>query len=176
MAARPSVNLSPSQLHLSDLPSTVRAVLAQSGLPNNLLELEVTEDSVLADETQAIGLIRALQEIGVRLAFDDFGTGYASLSHLKKFRLDVLKIDRSFVMGMLHDPDDLAIVGATVALGKQLGLSVIAEGVEDADTADMLRRLGCNEAQGYYFGKPMPAADFTQMLQKPSIAVTNAAA
>ena len=107
---------------------------------------------------QALRNIRAIQNLSVRMAFDDFGTGYASLSYLKKFRLDVLKIDRSFVMGLGQSSD--AIVSAAIALGKQSGLSVIAEGIEDPPTADVLRRMGCSEGQGYLFGKPMPASEF----------------
>jgi len=92
--------------------------------------------------------------------FDDFGTGFASLSYLKKFPLDGLKIDRSFVHGLLVNPDDAAIVSSTVGLARQLGLSVIAEGIEDRATADFLVSMGCGEGQGYFFGKPMPASEF----------------
>ena len=92
--------------------------------------------------------------------FDDFGTGYASLSYLKKFPLDGLKIDRSFVFGLLANPDDAAIVSSTIGLSKQLGLSVIAEGIENRATADFLVSMGCEEGQGYFFGRPMPADEF----------------
>ena len=92
--------------------------------------------------------------------FDDFGTGFASLSYLKKFPLDGLKIDRSFVLGLLANPDDAAIVSSTIGLSKQLGLSVIAEGIEDRATADFLISMGCGEGQGYFFGRPMPASEF----------------
>ncbi len=166
---RIAVNLASSQLQSADLPATVRAALASSGFSPNQLELEVTEDSVIADEEQALDAIHTIQKAGVRLAFDDFGTGYASLSYLKKFRLDVLKIDKSFVMGLNSSPDDMAIVGATLAISKQLGLSVIAEGVEDAAIADTLRRLGCAEAQGYYYGKPMPAPEFEQKMLQAAV-------
>ncbi len=103
---------------------------------------------------------KRIQDLGVRIVFDDFGTGYASLSYLKKFPLDGLKIDRSFVRDLLINSDDAAIVGSTVGLSRQLGLSVIAEGIEDRATADFLLRLGCEEGQGYFFGRPMPVADF----------------
>ena len=96
--------------------------------------------------------------------FDDFGTGYASLSYLKKFQLDGLKIDRSFVLGLLADHDDAAIVGSTVGLARQLGMSVIAEGIESRAIADKLLSMGCEEGQGYFFGKPMPARDFETRL------------
>jgi EAL domain-containing protein (putative c-di-GMP-specific phosphodiesterase class I) len=103
-----------------------------------------------------------IQELGVRVVFDDFGTGYASLSYLKKFPLDGLKIDRSFVTDLLADSDDAAIVGSTIGLSKQLGLSVIAEGVENRATADLLASMGCEEGQGYFFGRPMPAQAFEE--------------
>ncbi len=99
-----------------------------------------------------------IQKLGVRMVFDDFGTGYASLSYLKKFPLDGLKIDRSFVLDLLADSDDAAIVSSTIGLSKQLGLSVIAEGIENRATADLLASMGCEEGQGYFFGRPMPVA------------------
>jgi diguanylate cyclase (GGDEF)-like protein/PAS domain S-box-containing protein len=157
---RIGVNLSPSQLQSGDLAQTVAHVLARTGLTATSLELEVTEDILLHDEQGALDTFLRIQELGVRIVFDDFGTGYASLSYLKKFPLDGLKIDRSFVFGLLGNPDDAAIVGSTVGLSKQLGLSVIAEGIENQATADLLARMGCEEGQGYYFGRPMPAQDF----------------
>ena len=157
---RVAVNLSPSQIQSPGLPGFVAAILATTGLPPSLLELEVTEDCVLADEDYALEMFREIQALGVRLAFDDFGTGFASLSYLQKFPLDVLKIDKSFVIGLGTSERDMAIVSGMIALGKQLGLSVIAEGVEDRPTADLLMRLGCGEGQGYFYGRPMPASDF----------------
>jgi EAL domain-containing protein (putative c-di-GMP-specific phosphodiesterase class I) len=106
--------------------------------------------------------------LGVRVVFDDFGTGYASLSYLKKFPLDGLKIDRSFVLDLRADSDDAAIVGSTVGLSKQLGLSVIAEGIENRATADLLVSMGCEEGQGYFFGRPMPAQAFEEQFLKPA--------
>jgi EAL domain-containing protein (putative c-di-GMP-specific phosphodiesterase class I) len=105
-------------------------------------------------------IFRRIQELGVRVVFDDFGTGYASLSYLKKFPLDGLKIDRSFVLELVADSDDAAIVGSTIGLSKQLGLSVIAEGIENRATADLLVSMGCQQGQGYFFGRPMPAQAF----------------
>ncbi|OCK55087.1 EAL domain-containing protein [Bradyrhizobium sp. LMTR 3] len=157
---RIGVNLSPSQLESGDLAVSVAQVLASTGLSPTSLELEVTEDILLHDEQGALNTFLEIQELGVRLVFDDFGTGFASLSYLKKFPLDGLKIDRSFVLGLLTNPDDAAIVSSTIGLSKQLGLSVIAEGVEDRATADFLVRMGCEEGQGYFFGKPIPARDF----------------
>jgi EAL domain-containing protein (putative c-di-GMP-specific phosphodiesterase class I) len=137
-------------------------VLEITGLTASLLELEVTEDILVVDAQRALEIFLAIQDLGVRIVFDDFGTGYASLSYLKKFPLDGLKIDRSFVMEMRADSDDAAIVGSTIGLSKQLGLTVIAEGIENRATAELLASMGCREGQGYYFGRPMPAAEFEQ--------------
>lgn len=157
---RIGVNLSPSQMESGGLAISVAQVLANTGLSPTSLELEVTEDILLHDEQAALNTFREIQELGVRLVFDDFGTGFASLSYLKKFPLDGLKIDRSFVLGLLTNPDDAAIVSSTIGLSKQLGLSVIAEGIEDPAAADFLVRMGCEEGQGYCFGRPMPASEF----------------
>jgi len=159
-SVRISVNLSPSQLQSGDLADAVTKVLAVTGLTPSLLELELTEDILLFDEKRALETFFRIQELGVRTVFDDFGTGYASLSYLKKFPLDGLKIDQSFVFDLLTDSDDAAIVGSTISLSKQLGLSVIAEGIENRATADFLMRMGCEEGQGYYFGRPTPAPAF----------------
>ncbi|UFZ04057.1 EAL domain-containing protein [Bradyrhizobium ontarionense] len=159
---RVGVNLSPSQFQSGDLAAFVGKLLTATGLSPGLLELEVTEDILLHDEPGVLQTFNRLQALGVSLVFDDFGTGYASLSYLKKFPLDGLKIDRSFVRDVLTQADDAAIVGSTVSLSKQLGLSVIAEGIENQATADFLLRLGCEHGQGYHFGRPMPAADFAR--------------
>ena len=168
---RIGVNLSPSQFESGDLAVSVAQVLAGTGLSPTSLELEVTEDILLHDEQGALKTFLEIQELGVRLVFDDFGTGFASLSYLKKFPLDGLKIDRSFVLGLLTDADDAAIVSSTIGLSKQLGLSVIAEGIEDRATADFLVRMGCKEGQGYFFGRPMPASEFeAKFLTAPAAA------
>jgi len=169
---RIGVNLSPSQFRTGDLATSVAHALAQTGLSPTSLELEFTEDILLHDEQGALNTFLKIQELGVRIVFDDFGTGFASLSYLKKFPLDGLKIDRSFVFGLLGNPDDAAIVSSTISLGKQLGLSVIAEGIENRATADFLISMGCEEGQGYFFGRPMPASDFeAKFLAAPAIAI-----
>jgi EAL domain-containing protein (putative c-di-GMP-specific phosphodiesterase class I) len=179
---RLGVNLSPSQFQSGDLAATVAAILEDSGFSPSLLELEVTESILLEDDERALEIFRKIQNLGVQLAFDDFGTGYASLTYLKTFPLDRLKIDKSFVGKLVANPDDMAIVGATIGLGKLLGLSVIAEGIEDRATADLLSSRGCEEGQGYYFGHPMPAAEFERRflskdaLATPAIAVAAASA
>ena len=158
---RVGVNLSPSQLHSGDLARNVAGVLDATGLTASLLELEVTENILLLlDEARVLDTFRKIQQLGVRIVFDDFGTGYASLSYLKKFPLDGLKIDKSFVFELLTDSDDAAIVNSTVGLSRQLGLSVIAEGIESRASADLLLSMGCEEGQGYFFGRPVPARQF----------------
>lgn len=159
---RIGVNLAPSQLQSGDLVGLVRRTLAETGLTPQLLELEVTEDILLADSQKAPDVFRGIQALGVRVVFDDFGTGYASLSYLRDYPLDGLKIDRSFIMELQPDSQDAAIVGATIGLAKHLGISIIAEGIEDENRADMLLQMGCAEGQGYYFGRPMPASTFEE--------------
>lgn len=179
---RVGINLSPSQFLLGDLPRTVERVLRDTRLPAEYLELEVTENILLADDESAIRTFREIRELGVRVAFDDFGTGYASLSYLKKFALDVLKIDKSFICDLRSGTHDAAIVRSTISLGRQLGMAVIAEGIEAAETADILRSMGCDEGQGFYFGKPMPAKDFEKQFLmgahrgRPSMPVERTAA
>jgi diguanylate cyclase (GGDEF)-like protein/PAS domain S-box-containing protein len=161
-AVRIGVNLGPSQLQAGDLASTVAMVLASTGLSPALLELEVTENILLAEDDKVVETFARIRAQGIRIVFDDFGTGYASLSYLKKFPLDGIKIDKSFVGQLRAGSDDAAIVDATISLSRQLGLSIIAEGIEDRGTADLLAHMGCREGQGYYFGRPMTAADFEQ--------------
>jgi diguanylate cyclase (GGDEF)-like protein/PAS domain S-box-containing protein len=169
---RIGVNLSPSQFRSGDLATSVAQALARTGLSPTSLELEFTEDILLHDEQGALNTFLKIQELGVRIVFDDFGTGFASLSYLKKFPLDGLKIDRSFVFGLLANPDDAAIVSSTIGLSRQLGLSVIAEGIENRATADFLVSMGCEEGQGYFFGRPMPARDFeAQFLVATAVAI-----
>ncbi|MBI5318795.1 EAL domain-containing protein [Bradyrhizobium sp.] len=163
---RVGINLSPSQLQSGDLARTVAEVLAATGVTPSLIELEVTEDILLTDEQRVLDTFLRIQKLGVRLVFDDFGTGFASLSYLKKFPLDGLKIDRSFVRDLLTDSDDAAIVSSTISLGKQLGLSVIAEGIENRATAELLATMGCEEGQGYFFGKPMPVAALEEQFEQ----------
>lgn len=157
---RIGVNLSPSQFSDGDLCDEVADVLAVTGLPPALLELEVTEDILLEDAEGVLSIVHRLQKLGVRMVFDDFGTGFGSLSYLKTFPLDGLKIDRSFVRDLIANSNDAAIVRSTISLGRDLHLSVIAEGIEDSDTAEMLALMGCQEGQGYFFGRPCPAAEF----------------
>ena len=164
---RVGVNLSPSQFQSTDLATEVAKILGVTGLTPALLELEVTEDILLLDEQKVLDTFLRIQALGVRIVFDDFGTGYASLSYLKKFPLDGLKIDKSFVLELLAGSDDAVIVGSTIGLSKQLGLSVIAEGIENRATADLLVSMGCEEGQGYFFGRPAPAQAFESQFLAP---------
>lgn len=158
-----AVNLAPSQLHSNDLAKTIDSALKESDFPPSRLELEVTED-ILIDDERAVDIFREIRKLGVRILLDDFGTGYASLSYLKKFPITGLKIDRSFVSQLRSDIDNAAIVSSTIGLSTLLGLSVVAEGIEDRGTANLLAQMGCKQGQGYFFGRPMPAAEFEQKL------------
>jgi diguanylate cyclase (GGDEF)-like protein/PAS domain S-box-containing protein len=173
---RVGVNLSPSQVLSGSLAANVRAALALTRLSPCWLELEVTEDIILADADKARAMFREIQELGVRLVFDDFGTGYASLTYLKQFPLDGLKIDRSFVAELTPGSGDAAIVSSTIELSQKLGLDVIAEGIEDDATARLLIAMGCHEGQGYFFGRPTPAAEFEAKFLARVVDVAPAAA
>ena len=159
-----SVNLSARQFMQPDLVDQVAAILGDTGLPAELLELEITE-SVLMDQTEAgTRALRALRELGVQLVLDDFGTGYSSLSYLKHLPLDTIKIDRSFVNGLDDDDANLPIVKAVIALAHGLGIDVVAEGIETAAQLARLRTLVCDRGQGFFYARPMPAADLGPML------------
>ena len=162
---RVAVNLSPRQLADPGLVAEVRRVLDASGLAPRYLELEVTESSVMHNVERALEVLTGLHEMGVHLAIDDFGTGYSSLAQLKRFPIDTLKVDRSFIRELPHDTEDMAIAEAILAMGRTLGLRVVAEGVETSDQRDFLRKRQCDEMQGYLFSKPLPADDFAQFLR-----------
>jgi diguanylate cyclase (GGDEF)-like protein/PAS domain S-box-containing protein len=159
-----AVNLSAQQLR-TNLVDEVSSLLVRYQLPNDLLELEITESMVMRNANEVIDMLRALDFLGVPMSLDDFGTGYSSLSYLKRFPIKKLKIDQSFVRSIPKDADDIAITRAIIALSKSLGLKVIAEGVETRDQLDFLRREGCDEIQGYLFSRPVPAEEFVEMLK-----------
>jgi diguanylate cyclase (GGDEF)-like protein len=162
-----SVNLSGRQIAQSDLVPVVANVLADTGLPPSALVLEITESVLMRDAEYAINVLRALKDLGVRLSVDDFGTGYSSLSYLKKFPVDVLKIDRSFVDGLGTDGDDSAIVRAIISLAESLGLETVGEGTETLIQVKALEELGCNKAQGYLFSRPLAPSALTDALLAP---------
>lgn len=153
---RIAVNLSPRQLHRADLPALVLEVLMATGLAPHRLELEITETALFDDFDRALDSLRRLKGLGVRIAMDDFGTGFSSLATLHSFPFDKLKIDRSFVKGIHIDDRATAIVRAVLGLGHSLGLPVVAEGVETDEQLDFLRLEGCAEVQGFGIGRPAP--------------------
>jgi diguanylate cyclase (GGDEF)-like protein/PAS domain S-box-containing protein len=159
---RVSINLFAAQFRADDLPTTVAAALTRHALPADAIELEITENIVLDQVALVLPQLQALRTLGVALAFDDFGTGYASLNMLKSYPIDHIKIDRSFIQAMLESPHDRAIVTSLIALSHQLDLKVIAEGIETDEQRSFLASHACEEGQGYFFGKPMPAALLTE--------------
>ena len=169
---RIGVNLFASQLSDESLLGDIEDALQASGLPTELLELEITEKVALNFESASV--LRRIHEKGVKFAFDDFGTGYASLSCLRRFPLARIKIDRSFVCKVTDDAGDAAIVRSLIAVAHNLGLEVIAEGVETSAQADFLIDEGCEEAQGYLYAKPLPAAEFEAYLRTARLASQDA--
>lgn len=163
---RMGVNLFGAQLRTPTFYEDVAVALSKAGLRSELLELEITETTVLGLEDDVVSPLIRLRDLGVKIAFDDYGTGFASLSLLKRYPLTRLKIDRQFVSELETNPDDAAIVKAVLALGRSLGLEVIAEGIETVEQASILKAFGCQEAQGYLFGKPMPKSEFKALLAR----------
>jgi diguanylate cyclase (GGDEF)-like protein/PAS domain S-box-containing protein len=169
---RVGVNLFGTQFRTDDLAADVEAMLARTGLAPEALELEITENIILSHDDAIIKPLTRLRAKGVAVAFDDYGTGYASLSLLKRFPITRLKIDQSFVRTMCSSPEDEAVIGAILYLGQRFNVDVIAEGIETEPQADALIALGCTEGQGYLFGKPMSAPDFTARFIAPKAALT----
>jgi EAL domain-containing protein (putative c-di-GMP-specific phosphodiesterase class I) len=145
-------------------PDTVASALAASGLPGDMLSIEITENTVMADPDRAVEVLRRIRALGITTAIDDFGTGYSSMAYLKILPVDEIKVDRSFVRDMASDPSNYVLVESTVDLGHNLGLVVVAEGVEDDSTVQALHDVGCDVAQGYHFARPLSAGDFTAYL------------
>jgi diguanylate cyclase (GGDEF)-like protein len=161
-----AVNLTIPDLLDLELPDRIAALLEETGVAPEQLELEITETTILADPFRVRQVLTRLNEMGLGLAIDDFGTGYSSLAYLKRLPVQTIKIDRSFVSGMCDDPSDATIVRSTVDLGKNLGLAIVAEGVESQEIWDALRALGCSLAQGYFIGRPMPAEALVSLLDR----------
>ncbi|MBI4492094.1 MAG: diguanylate cyclase [Chloroflexi bacterium] len=159
-----AVNLSMRNLHDPQLPDMIAALLAAWAVPPANLELEITESAVMADPTRAMQVLTRLREMGLQIAVDDFGTGYSSLGYLKRLPVDELKIDKSFVLQMAQDENDAAIVRSTIGLGHDLGLAVVAEGVEDQASWNLLASLGCDSVQGYHMSRPLAPDDLQQWL------------
>ena len=166
-----SVNLSVRQLTDINMPRDVAALLADFQLPASVLTLEVTESTIMADPSRTLHVLRMLADIGIDLSIDDFGTGYSSLAYLRRLQADELKIDKSFVLGMSRNSNDAVIVRSTIELGHNLGLRMVAEGVEDAETWRLLRSLGCDVVQGYHLSRPLPPAQITEWLSERKLRV-----
>jgi len=159
-----AVNLSPLLFLGDDVVERILAVLDEIGLPPTQVELEITETVFLGDGTRAVSILAEFKARGFRLAMDDFGTGYSALSYLRRFPLDIIKIDRSLVTGLEQEEEVAMIARAAISLGKSLHKTVVAEGVENAAQFDFLRRNGCDEFQGYLLSRPLPAAQITALL------------
>jgi EAL domain-containing protein (putative c-di-GMP-specific phosphodiesterase class I) len=162
---RMAVNISPRQFKDHNLTRDIAAALEQSGMAPGLLQLEITEGVIMHDVNQAVRQLHAIKEMGVRLAIDDFGTGYSSLAQLKRLPIDTLKVDRSFIREIPSDPDDKAITEAVIAMGKTLGVTVVAEGVETPEQHEFLSSRACNELQGFLYSKPCHPDALAELLR-----------
>ena len=160
-----AVNISPRWLQHGDLTDTVLRMLAEYRVPPELLRLEITESAILADPEDTLPLLIRLRDMGVGLSLDDFGTGYSSMTHLRQLPVDEVKVDRAFVQAMTTTPEDAVIVRAAIGLGHDLGMAVVAEGIEDVETLAEVVASGCSLAQGYYFSVPLPADDLAAWAQ-----------
>jgi EAL domain-containing protein (putative c-di-GMP-specific phosphodiesterase class I) len=167
-----AVNLSPRQFADERLLHDVDDALAVSGMSPVLLQLEVTESMVMRNVSRAVKILDAIQSRGIRLAIDDFGTGYSSMSLMKHFPIDTIKIDRSFVRDLAEDSEDQAISRAIINMGKALGMTVVAEGVETAEQQTFLRDHACDEMQGYLFSKPLPPQQLATLLRSAPVLVS----
>jgi diguanylate cyclase (GGDEF)-like protein/PAS domain S-box-containing protein len=160
-----SVNLSLRQLRDENLIEDIKAVLGDSGMAPHLLELEITESMVMHNPVRMVEILTKIKDMGVRLAIDDFGTGYSSLAHIKRFPIDTIKVDRSFIRNVPEDYEDKAIIEAIISMGQTLSLTVVAEGVETQEQMNYLKEHSCHEMQGYYFSKPVSADEFASLLK-----------
>jgi EAL domain-containing protein (putative c-di-GMP-specific phosphodiesterase class I) len=159
-----AVNLSPRQFTDEGLLRDVDEALLASAMSPVLLQLEVTESMVMRNVSRAVRVLDAIQSRGIRLAIDDFGTGYSSMSLMKQFPIDTIKIDRSFVRDLAEDSEDQAIAQAIISMGKALGMTIVAEGVETLEQQEFLRAHACDEMQGFLFSKPLPPRELAELL------------
>ena len=161
---RMAVNISSRQFETSDLTEILRCSIQDAAMSAEFLELEITESILMKNADQDIAALHALSAMGMRFAIDDFGTGYSSLTYLKRFPIDILKIDKTFVQDVTENADDAAIVRAIITMAHSLGIQVLAEGVETREQAEFLRQQGCDLAQGYYFSPPLPGKEVERLL------------
>ena len=168
-----AVNISPIQFHHGDLPRLVHSILLETGLAPSRLELEITEGVFINDFSHAVSILRRLKSLGVQIALDDFGTGYSSLSYVHSFPFDKIKIDQTFIGDLRHSRHSMAIVRAVIGLGHSLNMPVLAEGVETQAQRGVLIKEGCDEAQGYFFGRPLPIAEQAELIGRQANARKN---
>jgi EAL domain-containing protein (putative c-di-GMP-specific phosphodiesterase class I) len=161
-----AVNLSMRNLHDPQLPDTIQEILLRYGVPPELLKVEITETTLMGDPEHAVKLLTRLNELGVKVAIDDFGIGYSSLAYLRRLPAEEIKIDKSFVLDMTTEENDAVIVRSTIDLGHNLGMKVVAEGVESQESWDLLAKWGCDLAQGYYMSLPLAPEDLTRILRR----------
>jgi EAL domain-containing protein (putative c-di-GMP-specific phosphodiesterase class I) len=160
-----AVNVSSVEFRNDDFPEGIATILRETGLEPCYLELELTESALMQHAEFSVPLLKNLKTMGVRLAIDDFGTGYSSLSYLRQFPIDTLKVDQSFIHEINAETDEATIISAVINMGCRLKHRVIAEGVETAEQLAFLRAHGCDEGQGYYFARPMPASETAKLLE-----------
>jgi EAL domain-containing protein (putative c-di-GMP-specific phosphodiesterase class I) len=163
-----AVNLTERQFCDERLMEDVTAILTTTGMDPCLLEFEITESLLIRDVETTLRILTNLKDLGIRIAIDDFGTGYSSLATLQRFPLDTIKIDRSFIQSIAADADNTGLADAVIALGKNLSLTVVAQGVETSEQAEFLRAHACDELQGFYFNRPLPPEEFMRLLLTPA--------
>ncbi len=166
-----AVNLTMWNLEAQELPEQIEALLRDTGVPPKNLELEITETSIMSDPQRVIHTLNQIRQLGARFAIDDFGTGYSSFAYLTKLPVSCIKIDKSFVQSIAADRDNSVIVKSIIDLGHNLGLKVVAEGVETVHAKKLLRVFQCDEGQGFYYCRPIPADAMTKFLLQPPLAV-----
>ncbi|HXH04797.1 MAG TPA: EAL domain-containing protein, partial [Candidatus Competibacteraceae bacterium] len=164
-----AVNLSAVQFRRRNLVQDIARILDESGLNPCYLELELTESMLMRNAADIIAMLQTFHDMGIRLSVDDFGTGYSNLAYLKRFPIDILKIDRSFVRDLPDDSEDAIIAQTIIAMAHSLNLRVVAEGVETAAQLEWLRRQGCDQYQGFYFSPPLPATEFERLLAQVAL-------
>jgi EAL domain-containing protein (putative c-di-GMP-specific phosphodiesterase class I) len=167
------VNISARVLVDPNLPATIEEVLRTYDVEPSFLQVEITESAIMVDPERALQTLQDLRKAGVRIAIDDFGVGYSSLGYLRKLPADELKIDKSFVLNMAVNRDDASIVRSVVGLGHNLGLRVVAEGLDNKRSLDMLVEMGCDMGQGFFLSRPVPASELTAWMQRPPLALSS---
>lgn len=168
-----SINVAARQLNRADLVDIISRYLAKYELEARYIEVEITESALMEDPEKTVTLLSRLRDLGIRISLDDFGTGYSNLSYLTRYPMDTLKIDASFIRQMHENPNAMKLVNSIIELGHNIGLRTIAEGVETREQLDYLRERGCDEIQGYYFSKPLPADEFAALIGEDRILSIN---